>query len=247
MAKIRLIKMSSLPPKDADRKKIEEKTSELATKIGELQHKLYAEGKQSLLVILQGMDASGKDGTTKAVFGECTHSGVSVVAFKKPTEEEFGHDFLWRVHKVAPLKGQVTVFNRSQYEDILIQRVHKWIDEKRVKARMSAINAFETLLEADANTKVMKFYMHISSERQLEKLQERIDEPEKNWKHNASDWEERKHWDEYMRCYEYSINESVIPWQIVPSDKKWYRDYFVAKAVYEALKKMNPQLPLLQK
>jgi PPK2 family polyphosphate:nucleotide phosphotransferase len=247
MSKIKLSKIATHPPKKIDKDKIEKKTIELSKKIGELQHKLYAESKQSLLIILQGMDASGKDGTTKAILDNCTHSGVNLVAFKKPTEEEFDHDFLWRVHKVVPAKGHITVFNRSHYEDILIQRVHKWIDEKRVAARMDAINAFEATLQNDNSTRVLKFCMHISPERQLEKLQERIDDPEKNWKHNASDWEERKHWAEYMRCYEYAINQSKIPWHIVPSDKRWYRNYFVALEVYAALKKMNPQLPLLAK
>ncbi len=245
MAKIKLSKISYVPPKGLEEDDFEEKTAKLVTKISDLQHKLYAEGKQSLLVVLQGMDASGKDGTTKTVFAECNPTGIDVVAFKKPTEEEFAHDFLWRVHKVAPRKGTIMIFNRSHYEDILIQRVHKWITEDRVKKRMTAINAFETLLEADAKTTVLKFYLHISSERQQEKLQERIDDPAKQWKHKAADWAENDHWDEYMRCYEYAINESVIPWHIAPCDKRWYRNYFIANVVYETLKKMNPKLPVL--
>jgi PPK2 family polyphosphate:nucleotide phosphotransferase len=247
MANIKLSKISCLPPKGLNKEKIETKTAELVEKIGDLQHKLYAEGKRSLLVILQGMDASGKDGATKGVFADCNPTGIDVVSFKKPTEEEFAHDFLWRIHKVVPRRGNVMVFNRSHYEDILIQRVHKWIPEDRVKKRMKAINAFEALLEADADTKVLKFYMHISPERQQEKLQERIDDPAKNWKHKAADWAENDLWPDYMRCYEYAINESEIQWHIAPCDKRWYRDYFIASVVYEALKKMNPKLPTLEK
>ncbi len=237
--------MSTTPPNDVDRSAIEQKTMRLVRRIGELQHKLYAEGKKSLLVILQGMDASGKDGTIKSVFADCNPSGIDVCAFKKPTEEEFNHDFLWRIHQKAPVKGNIMVFNRSHYEDILIQRVHKWISEKKAVARMEAINAFETLLVEDNGTIVLKFYMHISRERQQEKLQERIDIPSKNWKHNATDWDENDHWGEYMKCYEYAINQSKIAWHIVPSDKRWYRNFVVASIVYETLKKMHPKLPLL--
>jgi PPK2 family polyphosphate:nucleotide phosphotransferase len=244
------IKLSSIPtgaPESANKKKIEVMTAELAKKIGELQNKLYAENKQSLLVILQGMDASGKDGTVKTVFADCNPSGIDCYAFKKPTEVEFAHDFLWRVHKLAPQKGNIMIFNRSHYEDILIQRVHKWITEERVEKRMAAINAFEELLEFDNGTKVLKFYMHISKERQQEKLQERIDDPTKNWKHNQSDWDENDHWEEYMKCYEYAINNSSISWHIAPCDKRYYRNYFIATKVLETLEAMNPQLPLLDK
>ncbi|HLO53883.1 MAG TPA: PPK2 family polyphosphate kinase [Saprospiraceae bacterium] len=244
---INLSKISTKAPSELNKKKIEAKTIDLVIKIGELQHKLYAEGKQSLLVILQGMDASGKDGTVKTVFADCNPSGIDVVAFKKPTEEEFAHDFLWRIHQKSPRKGNIMIFNRSHYEDILIQRVHKWISEDKAEKRMNAINAFEELLEFDANTKVLKFYMHISPEKQQEKLQERIDDTTKNWKHKAADWDENDHWNEYMRCYEYAINESVIPWHIAPADKRWYRNYFIAQVVLKTLEEMNPQLPILDR
>ena len=244
---INLKKIPSLPPSDLNKKKIEAKTIDMVIKIGELQHRLYAEGKQSLLVILQGMDASGKDGTIKTVFADCNPSGIDAYAFKKPTEEEFAHDFLWRVHQKTPRKGNIMIFNRSHYEDILIQRVHKWINDEHAEKRMKAINAFETLLEFDNNTKVLKFYMHISPERQQEKLQERIDDPTKNWKHKAADWDENDKWEEYMKCYEYAINSSTIPWNVAPCDKRYYRNYFIAKVVLETLEAMNPQLPLLDK
>lgn len=244
---IKLSKISTKAPEDLKKKKIEAATEEIAKKIGDLQHILYAEKKHSLLVILQGMDASGKDGTTRAVFQGCSPGAVWVEAFKKPTEDEFAHDFLWRVHKVVPPKGIIQVFNRSHYEDILIQRVHGWIDEDKVKKRMKAINAFEELLEFDNNTTVLKFYMHISKERQQEKLQERIDEAEKNWKHNDGDWQEAKLWNEYMKAYEYAINHSDIPWYIVPSDSRWYRNYFVAQKVLERLEALHLKLPTLPK
>jgi PPK2 family polyphosphate:nucleotide phosphotransferase len=244
---INLSKISTKAPSELNKKKIEAKTIDLVIKIGELQHKLYAEGKQSLLVILQGMDASGKDGTVKTVFADCNPSGIDAVAFKKPTEEEFAHDFLWRIHQKTPRKGNIMIFNRSHYEDILVQRVHKWINEDKAEKRMKTINAFEELLEFDANTKVLKFYMHISPEKQQEKLQERIDDTTKNWKHKAADWDENDHWNEYMKCYEYAINESVIPWHIAPADKRWYRNYFIAQVVLKTLEGMNPQLPILDR
>ena len=212
-----------------------------------MQDRMMAEQKRSILIVLQGMDASGKDGTVKTVFADCNPSGIDTYAFKKPTEQEFAHDFLWRIHQKAPSKGNIMIFNRSHYEDILIQRVHKWITEERAEKRMSAINAFEELLQFDNNTKVLKFYMHISPERQQEKLQERIDDPTKNWKHKAADWDENDFWDDYMNAYEYAINQSTTPWHIAPSDKRWYRNYFIAKVVLETLENMDPKLPLLEK
>ncbi|MCZ2338538.1 MAG: polyphosphate kinase [Chitinophagales bacterium] len=229
MSKIKLSDHPTTPPSDLKKKKTESKTIDMIIKIGELQNKLYAEGKQSLLVVLQGMDASGKDGSIKSVFADCNPTGIDTYGFKKPTEEEMAHDFLWRVHQKLPRKGNIMIFNRSHYEDILVQRVHKWIDDERAEKRMRAINAFEDLLQFDNNTRLLKFYMHISYDKQAVELQERIDDPSKNWKHKADDWKEREHWDEYMKCYEYAINESEVPWHIVPSDKRWYRNYFIAK------------------
>ncbi|MCB0646013.1 MAG: polyphosphate kinase [Saprospiraceae bacterium] len=246
MGKIKLKDISTKAPTNLKKKDTKEDVKKLARKIGELQHKLYAEKKHSLLIIIQGMDASGKDGATKNVFASCNPSGIDAYSFKKPTELEFAHDFLWRCHKLAPAKGNIMIFVRSHYEDILIQRVHNWIDMERVEKRMNAINAFEELIAFDNNTTVLKFYMHISPERQLEKLQERIDEPEKQWKHNPGDWEERKLWDQYMEAYEYAINESTTPWHIVPCDSRWYRNYFMANIVLETLEKLNPQLPHLE-
>ena len=208
---------------------------------------MVAEGKHSLLIVFQGMDSSGKDGASKNVFKECSPTSVSAYSFKKPSDEEFAHDFLWRVHKLAPQKGMIKIFNRSHYEDILIQRVHGWIDAERVDKRIAAINAFEELITFDNNTTILKFYLHLSKERQAEKLQERIDIPRKNWKHNANDWKEREHWDKYMECYQDAFNRcNAIPWIICPADQRWYRNYFVAKKVLETLQALNPQFPLME-
>ncbi|MCB0572019.1 MAG: polyphosphate kinase [Phaeodactylibacter sp.] len=242
---IKLSDIPTTPPADADEDKLKDETKHLVKRLGELQQLMYAQQKYSALVILQGMDGSGKDGAAKQVFAECHHYGVQVHSFKKPSEEEFAHDFLWRVHQQAPRKGMIQIFNRSQYEDILIQWVHGWIDDERAEKRMQAINAFEELLAFDNNTLVFKFYMHISYGQQAKELQERIDEPDKHWKHNPGDWKEREHWDDYMRCYEYAFNHSSIPWIIVPVDKRWYRDYVMAKALVERLEQLGMAYPPL--
>lgn len=244
---VRISEISALPPKGIEKDDLQKETKKLIKRLGELHHLLYAEAKHSVLVVLQGMDASGKDGAVRRVFSECTIAGLDLVSFKKPTEQEFAHDFLWRVHRWAPEKGTLTIFNRSHYEDILIQRVHKWIDMERVEKRMAAINAFEELLQFDNNTVIFKFFMHISKEEQEAQLRERLEDPSKFWKHNDGDWEERKHWDEYMRAYEYAINNSVVPWHICPVDKRWYRDYVIAKTLVEGLEKLNMQLPPMPK
>jgi PPK2 family polyphosphate:nucleotide phosphotransferase len=244
---IKLSEISTTPPDGYNKNETRKKTKSLAKRIGELQEIMYAENKHSLLVVLQGMDSSGKDGATRNVFSRCSPAGTSFYAFKKPTDEEFAHDFLWRVHKEAPRKGEIKIFNRSHYEDILIQRVHGWIDEKRVSDRLDSINALEELLQFDNKTTILKFYMHLSYERQGEKLQERIDDPSKNWKHNPGDWEERKLWDKYRSCYEDAINRSKIPWHIVPVDSRPHRDFVIASKVAETLESLNMKLPGLKK
>lgn len=234
-------------PESLDKDDVEKEFKKIRDDISDLQYKLMAADDHNLLVIFQGMDASGKDGSSHKVFGECGPLGIRAHSFKKPTDEEFAHDFLWRVHKLAPKSGEVVIFNRSHYEDILIQRVHGWIDEEKVNARINAINAFEELLVNDNNTTILKFYMHISKERQEEKLRERIETPRKNWKHNDGDWEEREHWDKYMDCYQDAILRcSKVPWIIVPCDQRWYRNYVVGQKVLETLEAINPQLPNLE-
>ena len=244
---IKLIDIPTLPPKDTSKKKILKKTKKLNKVIGDLQHILYAQEKYSVLIVTQGMDASGKDGTVREVLKDCTHGAIRVQSFKKPTTKEMKHDFLWRVHQHAPEKGYIHVFNRSHYEDILIQRVNNWIDEEHVRKRMNSINAFEELLQYDNNTLIIKLFMYVSKERQGEKLQQRIDDPLRNWKHAEGDWEEREKWDDYMTAYEYAINESTIPWHIVPADKRWYRNYIASKIVAEELLKLDLELPYLVK
>lgn len=247
MAKIKLADISTRPPKGFDKKKYKKEQREMAKEIGELHEIMFAEGKNSLLVVFQGMDSSGKDGATRETFKYCSPNGINATSFKKPTDEEFAHDFLWRVHKLAPQKGTIRVFIRSHYEDILIQRVHQWIDEEHVTKRINAINAWEELLQFDNNTTILKFYMHLSEERQLEKLQERIDDPEKNWKHNDGDWEERKLWNKYRDAYEDAIDRSSVPWIIAPVDSRTYRNWFITKKVLETMREMKMELPKLEK
>ncbi len=242
----KLNKISTTAPDELSKKEVKKEFNNLCERIGELQNLMYAGGKHSLLVVLQGMDSSGKDGVTRNVFKDCAPYAISVKAFKKPSKEEMGHDFLWRVHQAAPEKGQFVVFNRSHYEDVLIQRVHGWIDEDRVKVRFRAINAFEELLKEDNNTTILKFYLHLSKDRQIEKLRERITEPTKNWKHNDGDWEQRKHWDQYMDCYEDVLdNCNHIPWEIIPADNQWYRNYLIAKKICATLEALNMEFPRL--
>ena len=239
-------KIESRAPASFEKSSTKELTKDLAKELKELVTMMYANKKRSLLVVLQGMDSSGKDGVSKAVFSRVSPTMVDAYSFRKPSEEEFAHDFLWRVHKQAPRKGEVKIFVRSHYEDILIQRVHNWIDPDKVDARIRAINAFERLLVEDNDTIVMKFYLHLSRERQKEKLLERIERKDKNYKHNDNDWRERKHWEAYMDAYQDAINRSEIPWMIVPADQRWYRNYFVAKAVVDRLKELNMSYPELE-
>lgn len=244
-----MIRLSDIPtraPMGYEKEDIKRKTDRMARRIGELQHVMFAEKKHSILVVLQGMDASGKDGATRKVFHYCNPTGIDAYPFRKPTEEEFAHDFLWRIHRRAPAKGMIQIFIRSHYEDVLIQRVHKWIDDERVSARIKAINDWETLLMTDNNSTLLKFYMHISQERQKEKLQERIDVPLKHWKHNAADWKEAELWPQYMAAYEDAINRSVVPWIIAPVDQRWYRDYFIAEQVLATMESLRFELPTLE-
>jgi len=248
MGKIKLAEISTRAPKDADKDKTKKRTQEILDELDELQNLLYAENKHSLLVVIQGMDASGKDGVVRNVFGKLNPQGVTVKSFKAPTAEELSHDFLWRVHSHAPAKGVIQLFNRSHYEDILITRVHKWCDDKTAKKRMEAINDFEKLLEKHNDTHILKFYLHISPEEQQERLQERMSDPGKQWKYNENDFTEAKLWDIYMQmyedCFEYCNN---VPWTIVPADQNWYKEYVIASAAYDTLKSLDMKYPGLKK
>ncbi len=248
MAKIILKDIDTRAPKDWDKKETKDKLEKILMEMDDLQNLLYAESKHSLLIVIQGMDASGKDGVVRNVFGKLNPQGVMVKSFKSPTPEELAHDFLWRVHSHAPQKGMIQIFNRSHYEDILITRVHKWCDDKTAKKRMHAINDFEKLLTDHNNTTVLKFYLHLSPQEQKERLEERIKNPAKQWKYNAQDFEEAKFWDDYMAMYEDCFeNCSDIPWTIVPSDQNWYKEYIIANKVRDTLKDFDMQFPGLKK
>lgn len=248
MANIKLKDVSTRAPKDWDKEETKAKTEGIIESLNELQNLLYAESKHAVLVVLQGMDASGKDGVIRNVFGALNPQGVQVHSFKAPTEEELSHDFLWRVHKAVPAKGSIQIFNRSHYEDVLITRVHKWIDEKTVKKRIKAINDFEQLLQEHNSTTILKFYLHISPEEQEQRLQERIHNPAKQWKYNEKDFEEAKLWDDYRAAYEDCFEQcNNVPWTIVPADQNWYKEYIIAHTLQKALEKLNMQYPGLKK
>lgn len=218
---------------------------QLQTEIGELQSKLYAEGKQALLVILQGMDASGKDGVTKNVFAGVNPQGTKIVSFKAPTPLELSHDYLWRVHTACPPKGYIGIFNRSHYEDVLIVRVNGWIDEATCKRRYAQINAFEQLL-SENGTRILKFMLNISKDEQKERLIDRLNSPDEYWKFSTGDLPVRAKWDEYMAAYQDALSAcstEYAPWYIVPSNRKWARNLFIARTVLETLREMNPQYP----
>jgi PPK2 family polyphosphate:nucleotide phosphotransferase len=244
---IQLETISTRAPKDLDKKEIKEETARLLEEFAELQYLLYAESRHAVLVILQGMDASGKDGAIKNVFGTLNPQGVRVHSFKAPTEREKAQDFLWRVHQHAPSKGMIQIFNRSHYEDVLITRVKGWCDDQMAMQRFEAINDFEKLLQLHNNTLIFKFYLHISFEEQHERLQERLEDPRKHWKYNKADFEERELWDQYMRMYEdIFLNCNAVPWTIVPADQNWMKEYTIAKTLVDYLKGLDmkyPQLP----
>lgn len=248
MTKIKLSDISTAAPKKLDKDVIKAATGQLVEELDELQNLLFAQHKWSVLVVLQGMDASGKDGVIRNVLGTLNPLGVSANAFKAPTEEELDHDFLWRIHQHAPAKGKIQVFNRSHYEDVLVQRVHKWVDEKTVFARMKAINDFEKLLSEHNNTQILKFYLHVSEKEQRKRLEERTEDPRKMWKYNEKDFEEAKLWKNYRKAYEDVFAAcSDIPWIIVPADDNWYKEYLVAKTLRDTLKKLKMKYPMLKR
>ncbi len=243
---INLDKEPTKPDSKIDRKKAEEETEKLKEKLSDLQNVLYAEHKHSLLVILQGTDASGKDGTVKHVFSSTNPMGVNVKAFKAPTEEESEYDFLWRVHKYTPAKGMIQIFNRSHYEDILVPTVHKLFDKDTIERRYDIINSFEQNL-VDSGTVILKFFLNISKAEQKERIGERLTKQSKKWKYDPADKRELHHWDEYMKVYEKIFDKcsSKIPWIIVPADSKWYRNYVVAKEMVKTLESLKMKYPSL--
>ena len=234
------IKLKDFDPDDnagLTREQAEAKTAKLCAELTELQTLLYATGEQSVLIVLQGRDTSGKDGTIRAVMGPLNALGCSVASFKVPTSHELAHDFLWRVHQHTPGKGEITVFNRSHYEDVLVVRVHDVVPKNIWQARFEHINHFEELITSN-NTIVLKFYLHISKEEQEERLLEREQDAAKAWKLSIGDWKERELWDDYTEAYEDAINKcstKAAPWYIVPANNKWFRNLAVAEAIVKAL------------
>ena len=217
----------------------------LVAQTDELQERLYAEGKQGLLVVLQAMDAGGKDSTIRKVFGGLNPQGVVVSSFKAPSKIELAHDYLWRIHQCAPGKGYIGVFNRSHYEDVLIVRVHGWASPDSLERRYEHINAFEKLL-SDEGTQVVKIMLHISKDYQLERFRRRLERPDKHWKFNPEDLKEREFWDDYMRAFEIALERcstEVAPWYVIPAEARWFRDVAIAQLVHDTLAAMNPQYP----
>ena len=211
----------------------------------ELQGLLYAESQHALLIILQGMDTCGKDGTIRGVMSGINVQGCDVVSFKVPTADELSRDFLWRAHKAVPSKGKIGIFNRSHYEDVLVVRVHSLVPEQIWSQRYQQINDFERMLVENGTT-VLKFYLHISKDEQKERLESRISDPTKHWKVEASDIRERAYWDDYMKAYEVMLQKCSTewaPWHIIPANKKWYRNLVIAECVVDALKKLDMKYP----
>ena len=245
------IDSGATPGFDGKKKAGEAALMALGDGLSDLQERLYAEGAadvghgRAVLLVLQGMDTSGKGGTLRHTVGLVDPQGIRITSFKKPTDEELKHDFLWRVRKGLPTKGIIGVFDRSHYEDVLIVRVHQLVPQDEVDERYDQINAFEAEL-AGAGVTIIKCMLHISADTQKERLLARLDDPTKHWKFNPSDTDERGHWPAYREAYEIALertNTEVAPWYVVPSDHKWYRNLAIAKLLHEALTGMNPQWP----
>lgn len=243
------VHLNRLDPSDTGKHKDEEaaraRLLRVVGKLAALQDVLYAEHKRAVLIILQGMDTAGKDGTIKHVMSAVNSNGCEVAPFKVPTDEEAAHDFLWRAHRWAPRAGHIAIFNRSHYEDVLVPRVHCTLPRDAVKRRYAQINAFEKLL-VENGTVVLKFFLHISKQEQRQRLIERRDDPTKQWKFSLGDLEERKLWSDYMDAYEELLSRcstKEAPWYIVPSDHKWYRNLVVAEVLVEALRELGCEYP----
>lgn len=241
--KIKLKDQNTKEPKGWNKQEVKRENSALLEEIYSYQRKLYAEGKRALLIVMQGMDAAGKDGLTRNLFSLASPAWTEVQSFKKPTENEIAHHYLWRVSKVLPKKGNIGVFNRSHYEDILVPSVYGYLNKNSVQKRYEHINNFEKML-VDEGIEVLKFYLNVSYDKQEEKLIERTQNPEKFWKHSDGDWDTRENWDAFMNVYEDIFDKcDAIPWHVIPSDKNWVKLNFAAKIVLDKLKEMHPQLP----
>lgn len=227
------------------KKHVEKELEKQRLRLQNLQERLYAEHKRSFLVVLQAMDTGGKDGTIKHVFGGLNPQGCQVWSFKKPSDEELGHDFLWRYHQRTPHRGMISIFNRSHYEDVLIVRVKQLVSENVWRQRYHLINEFEHMLALN-NITVIKFFLHISKEEQKQRLESRLKDPDKHWKFSSNDLKERQFWDDYQAAFEEMINNcstAYAPWYVVPANNKWYRNLVVARTIADTLEAMNPQYP----
>lgn len=241
--------VASIDPDETEhyikKKQVADELETQRTRIADLQARLYAEHKQSLLIVLQALDTGGKDGTIRGVFQGVNPQGCQVWSFKAPSTEELDHDFLWRYHAKTPPRGMITIFNRSHYEDVLIVRVKKIIEEDVWRHRYHMINEFEHMLTLN-NTIVLKFFLYISRDEQKRRLESRLDDPNKHWKFSSNDLKERQYWDQYMLAFEDTINNcstAYAPWYVVPANKKWYRNLVIARTIADTLEAMNPQFP----
>jgi len=227
------------------REAAEDALPDMLAELRQLQYRLYAENRRAVLVVLQAMDAAGKDGLVRHVFSGLNHQGCRVTPFKAPSAEELDHEYLWRIHKEVPPKGEIGVFNRSHYEDVLVVRVHNLVDKRTWKARYEQIRSFEKLL-TDNGVTILKFFLHISREEQTKRLLARLDNPERNWKFSEADLEERKYWDDYQEAYEEALSRCSTresPWHVIPSDHKWYRNWAVASILLRTMKEMKLAFP----
>lgn len=228
-----------------DKAKLRHLRKQLWEELADYQERLYAESKQSLLVVLQAMDAAGKDSTIAKLTTQLNAQGCKIHSFKKPTGIEMSHDFLWRVHDKAPAQGDITLFNRSHYEDVLVVKVHGWVDEEQIQARYQHINNFEALL-ADRGTRVIKFMLNISPEYQLVRLKRRLENADKNWKFNPGDLDERALWSDYMQAFDSAMahcSNSQSPWYVVPAENRVFRDVMIASVMLDTLRDMDPKYP----
>lgn len=231
--------------KDAGQKEI----LKLNLRLESLQERLFAEHKHPVLVVLQGMDTSGKDGTIRAVFEGVNPQGVRVAGFKVPTPQELDHDYLWRIHQQTPGKGEIVIFNRSHYEDVLVVRVHNLVLPERWQKRFDQINAFERQL-AEEGTTILKFFLHIDLDEQKQRLLERLEQPDKNWKFNPGDLKERALWADYQKAYEDVLEKTSTdwaPWYVIPANRKWYRNLTIGRILVDTLERLNPQSPVTLK
>lgn len=228
-----------------DKRAAKDELDEIEDALDELQERLYAESSRAILFVLQAMDTGGKDGTIRKVFGRLNPAGCRVASFKAPSSLELSHDFLWRVHEQMPRRGEITIFNRSQYEDVLVVRVHNLVPQEVWERRYDQINAFEKIL-TDEGTTIVKFFLHISKDEQKKRLEARAADPTKQWKFNPNDLKERLLWDDYQRAYEDALSKTSTedaPWYVIPANRKWYRDIVVARVVLDTMKRLAPQYP----